>query len=92
MATGCKAYSEPPRQGAGQGQCAAPEHAFGHFAEAAIAKLRQRAIEEDAVVSGKGHNFRTLANRIEHDLPPLWGRVAITAITEHALNDWVADD
>jgi hypothetical protein len=78
--------------GGGAGGVAAPEHAFGYFAEAAIAKLRQRAIEEDAAVSGKGRNFRTLANRIEHDLLPRWGRVAITAITEHALNDWVADD
>jgi integrase len=68
------------------------EHAFSRYAELAIAKLRQRAAEEDARVSGKGHNFRTLAHRIENDLLPRWGNVAITAITEHALNDWIADD
>ena len=69
-----------------------PEHAFSIYAQPAIAKLRQRADAEDAQVSGKGHNFRTLANRIENDLLPRWGNVAITAISEHALNDWVADD
>ena len=92
MATGCKSVLRAYRRRRRGRGVAAPEHAFGYFAEAAIAKLRQRAIEEDAAVSGKGRNFRTLANRIEHDLLPRWGRVAITAITEHALNDWVADD
>ena len=69
-----------------------PEHAFRIYAEAAIAKLRQEAVEADAVVPGKGHNFRTLAHRIENYLLPRWGDVAITAITEHMLNDWIADD
>jgi integrase len=71
---------------------AIPEHAFSVYAELAITKLRERALAEDARVSGKGHNFRTLAHRIENDLLPRWGDVAITAITEHMLNDWIADD
>jgi integrase len=71
---------------------AVPEHAFRIYAEVAIAKLRQEAVEADAAVPGKGHNFRTLAHRIENDLLPRWGNVAITAITEHMLNDWIADD
>jgi integrase len=71
---------------------AVPERAFGLYAQAAVDKLRQEAIEADAIVPGKGHNFRTLANRIENDLLPRWGNVAVTAITEHMLNDWIADD
>ena len=71
---------------------AVPEDAFSLYADRAITKLRSRADAEDALVSGKGHNFRTLAHRIENDLLPRWGNVPITALTEHALNDWIADE
>ena len=41
---------------------------------------------------GKGHNFRAIARRIENDLLPRWGATDITKLTEHDLNDWIADD
>jgi integrase len=67
-------------------------HAFRLYADKAIAALRQQAIEADAAVKGKGHKFAGLASKIEKDLLPEWGDVPITAITEHDLNDWIADE
>jgi integrase len=67
------------------------KNAFHIYAEQAIAKLRQRATEADAVVRGKGHTFHDLARRIERDLIPVWSATDITKLTEHALNDWIAD-
>ena len=43
----------------------------------------------DAAMKGKGHKFAGLASKIEKDLLPKWGDMPITAITEHALNDWI---
>ena len=68
------------------------EHAFKIFVDRAVAKLRQQAMESDADVKGKGHSFYDLSRRIDSDLLPRWGATPITAITDHVLNDWVADD
>ena len=68
-----------------------PEHAFRIYAEPAIAKLKAQADQADAKVRGKGHNFRSLAGRIENDLLPRWGDMAIDQITEHGLNEWVRE-
>ncbi len=68
------------------------QHPFQLYASRAIAKLRQQATTADALVPGKGHNFAALARRIETDLLSRWGDTSITSITEHALNDWIADD
>ena len=66
-------------------------HAFRIYAEPVVARLRAKAIEADAATKGKGHTFYAAAQQIERDLLPRWGDVAITAITENDLNDWVAD-
>jgi integrase len=65
------------------------QHAFRIYADRAIAKLKVQADEADARVKGKGHNFRSLAGRIENDLLPRWGDTPITVIGEHDLNEWV---
>ena len=67
------------------------DHAFRRFAESASAKLRVQATEADSKIKGKGHNFVALARRIENDLLPVWGDTPVTSLTDHALNDWVAD-
>ena len=54
-----------PRTALTPAKPAVQEHAFRIYAEPAIDKLRQEATEADASVTGKGHNFRTLAHRIE---------------------------
>jgi integrase len=68
------------------------QHPFRLYAERAIAKLKEQAIQADAEAVGKGHNFLAIARRIENDLIPHWGDTDITAMTEHTLNDWVADE
>jgi integrase len=64
---------------------------FRLYAERAITELRQQADEADALVQGKGHGYRDRARRIERDLIPTWGDTDTTKLTEHALNDWIAD-
>lgn len=65
-------------------------HAFGIYAERAIAKLEAQADEADAsIVVGKGHKFRSHARRIKRDLCPRWSAADITEITEDALNEWI---
>jgi hypothetical protein len=68
-----------------------PQSAFRIYADRAIAKLKAQGDEADAKVRGKGHNFRSLAGRIENDLLPRWGDTPITAISEHDLNEWVRE-
>ena len=67
------------------------QHAFRIYADRAIAKLKVQADEADTRVKGKGHNFRSLAGRIENDLLPRWGDTPITVISEHDLNEWVRE-
>ncbi len=69
-----------------------PQHAFKQYADRAVAELRQQAMNADALVRGKGHNFRCIARLIDGVLTPKWGDMQISAITEHMLNDWVQDD
>jgi integrase len=68
------------------------KHPFGLYADRAVAKLHQQADDADKVAMGKGHNFRDRARRIDHDLTPKWGNTDIRILTEHKLNDWIADD
>jgi len=69
-----------------------PDNQFRVFAERAAAGLRQKAIEADSTVPGKGHKFRSVAGQITRDLLPKWGDIPIATITEHDLNDWIADE
>ena len=68
------------------------EHPIRLYANRAAKKLSEQAIQADAEVPGKGHNYRTVARRIEHDLVPRWGDTDIRRLDEHALNDWIEDD
>jgi integrase len=68
----------------------AVQYPFSDYAERAAKKLRAEA--EVQTVGGKDHSFLAIARRIESDLVPRWGATDITALTEHDLNDWVADD
>jgi integrase len=70
---------------------AAPRRTFGEYAARTIADLTERAIDADAKVKGKGHNFRTIVSRIE-TLVEKWGGTPIADISEHMLNDWVEDE
>ena len=68
------------------------EHAFKVFAVPAIERLKREAREADAAVPGKGHVLYSTAKDIERHFLLKWGATAITAISENALNDWVADE
>lgn len=66
----------------------APKHTFGEYGAKAVADLTERAAKADGEVKGKGHNFRTVARRVE-TLVEKWGATPIADISEHMLNDWV---
>jgi integrase len=69
-----------------------PVHAFRIYADPVVRSLLAKATSADAATKGKGHTFYAVARHIERNLLPRWGDVAIPAISEDALNDWVEDE
>ena len=92
----CRGHRRPPNHSAAHSPDASQAGGAGtrlpHLRRASHRQAAPRSDRGRRRSAGQGAQFSQPREPDRADLLPRWGDVAITAITEHMLNDWIADD